>query len=235
MGLGLSHKNMDREGFMALVRDDIIYPLAADADYFSSATDGGSQAAVSITSAVVGDTINRSATGKKPLFYARRPTLTLTDASGTSLTLTVRLTCRRFGRTFTQDISSTGASSGTAVSGTRVCDEVVSIKIIEISNAAASDTAAIGFDGAWIGLRMPFASEKSFRMVHKIAAGTPDSGGPKTQANISADLVNVVDAAIDLSTLYSAVIAVTHHYLIEYIADGPTPGFQRSGYRFGGE
>lgn len=235
MGLGLSHKNMDPNGFMGLIREDILLPIAADSNYFSSTTDGGSQGAKDIAASVAGDSIFRSATGKRPLFYARRPTITTVDNSGTNLSVTVRLSCRRFGRLFTQDITATGAGGGETVAGTRVCDEILSMKIISISNNAASDTLSVGFDDSWLGLRVPFKSHKSIRMVYKIANGTPDANGPKKESDMTAALVNTTDAALDVKTLYSSAIAVTDRYLIEYIGDGAVLEFQRVGMRFGGE
>lgn len=234
MPAGLSHKNMDPQGFMALVREDILLPIAADTNYFSSATDGGAQAAVNISASVAGDVVNLSATGKRPLFYGRLPTITTVEASGTALAVTVRLTCKRFGRMFYQDIAAlTGVGSQT-VKGSRLVDEVTAMTILSISGNAASDTLAVGFDDSWLGLRAPFKSNASIKMVYKIAAGTPDANGPKMSSDVTAAMVKAnKDSGIDVNTLFSGAIAVTDRYLVEYIADGEPSFFLRSGLRLG--
>jgi hypothetical protein len=190
MALGLTHKNMDPNGFPSLIREDVLLPIAADVDYFSSATDGGAQGAKDISASVAGDSIFRSATGKRPLFYARRPTITTVDNSGTTLAVTVRLTCRRFGRTFTQDIVAAAGVGSQTVAGSRVCDEVVAAKIVSIAANAASDTLSIGFDDSWIGLHYPIKDLNSVCMVYKIAAGTPDANGPKKRTDLTAAMIN---------------------------------------------
>lgn len=232
---GLSHKNADPQGFLGLIREDILLPIAADSNYFSSATDGGAQAAIDISASVDGDVLNRSATGKRPLFYGRLPTITTVDASGTNLSCTVRLTCKRFGKTFYQDITATGAGGGQTVAGTRLVDEITAMVLLDVTNRAASDTLAVGFDGQWLGLRVPFKSKDSIRMVYKIASGTPDAAGPKMSSDLTAAMVMAnKDSAIDMYTLYSSsAIAVTDRYLVEYIGDGEPTFFNRSGLRFG--
>jgi hypothetical protein len=232
MPLGISHDQVDRDSFLGLQRELIELPVAASANYFSSASDGGAQAAVSITAATPGTVINRSAQGKRPLFYARRPQLTLVDAAGSSLAVTVRLVGRRFGKLVVQDISGTGSSTN---EGTRVIDELVSATIVAIANAAASDTAAIGFDGKWLGLKCPLRSRADVRMAYKIAAGTPDAAGPKVNADVTAAMVNLRDSALDVHALYgSTLIAVTDRYLLEYVAAGSGNSFfVRKGARLG--
>ncbi len=140
MPLGIGHKNLDPHSGAGLFRELIHFPIAADANYFSSATQGGAQGTMSIATSVIGDALLLSTEAAKPLFYGRVPTITTVDASGTNLSITVRFVCRRFGHLFTQDITATGAGGGETVSGTRVVDEILSGKIVSISNNAASDT-----------------------------------------------------------------------------------------------
>src|SRR3972149_9304529 len=98
MALGISYQNVDKASFLGLRRDHLLFPLAADTDYLSAATEGGAQAAKNISASVVGTVVNRSAQGIRPLIYGRRPTVTTVDNAGTNLSVTVRMVGRRFGR-----------------------------------------------------------------------------------------------------------------------------------------
>lgn len=231
MTVGIGHQNMDPTGFTGLVRETIHWPIAQDADYFTSATSGGAQGAFSIATSAVGDSVFLSAEAAKPLYYGRRPQATMTDASGTTLRVTVRITGKRFGRPVVQDIAC--VTSGTAVSGTRVIDEVTSIKIISMTANAGSDELVVGLDSEWLGLRQPIKSKNDINMVYKVSTVTPDTAGPKTKSDITAAMVNVVDSAIDFKALYSAVIAVTHTYLVEYFSAGGPASMLRVGKRLG--
>lgn len=234
MPVGISHQNLDPQSFLALMREQILLPIALDANYFSSATSGGAQGNFSLTSAVAGTPVFLSLEAAKPLYYARRPQITMTDASGSDLRVAVRIVGKRFGRTVVQDIDA-GAVSGTAVVGSRVIDEITSITIKSITSPAASDVLVVGFDDSWLGLQYPIKSKNDINMVYKIANGTPDATGPKTKADITAAMVNTLDAAIDVKTLFgSTAIAVTDRYLIEYFVAAGNPQFVvRSGKRLG--
>ena len=231
MPVGIGHLNNDPQGFNSLTREDILLPIAQDANYFSSATSGGAQGNFDISASVAGTPVFLSVEAAKPLFYARRPQATMTDSSGSTLRVSLRITGRRFGRTVVQNIDL--VTSGTAVSGTRVIDEITSVVITSITANAASDVLVVGFDNAWLGLTKPIKNKNDINMVYKIAAGTPDAAGPKTKADLTAAMVNVADAAIDVNALYGAGIAVTDRYLIEYFANGFPAFLQRSGKRLG--
>lgn len=229
MGIGL--EQIDPNGFLALTREDILLPIATDDDYFTSATSGGTPGNFSVTSAVPGTAVFLSAQAAKPLFYGRRPQATMVDNTGGDLRMTLRITGRRFGRPVVQDISLT--TSGTAVQGSRVIDEIVDIKIVSITAPAASDTVRVGFDDSWIGLTRSILNKNSIKMIYKIANGTPDANGPKIRTDITAAMVEAKSSAIDVKTLFSAAIAVTDRYLIEYFANGNTKDLQISGKRLG--
>ncbi len=233
MALGISYQNVDKTSFLGLRRDHLLFPLAADTNYLSAATAGGAQAAVDISASVIGDAVNRSAQGIRPLIYGRRPTITTVDASGTNLSVTVRIVGRRFGRQVTQDITATGAGGGETVAGSRVIDETVSMSIVAISNNAASDTLAVGIDDSWLGLTAPFRAKSDLRMVMKAASGTPDATGTRYSADITAAMVNLKDSALDLNALFSATLAVTDQYIVEYEASAAgIETFDRKGLRF---
>jgi hypothetical protein len=234
MPVGITHQNLDPQSFLALMREQIILPIAQDANYFSSATSGGAQGSFSLTSAVPGTSVFLSTEAAKPLYYARRPQITMTDASGSDLRVAVRITGKRFGRTVIQDIDA-GATSGTAVAGSRVIDEITSVVVKSIMSPAASDTLVVGFDDSWLGLQYPIKSKNDIKMVYKIANGTPDAAGPKVSSDITAAMVNIQDAALDVKALYSATaIAVTDRYLLEYFVAPGSPQFVvRSGKRLG--
>lgn len=233
MALGISYQNVDKSSFLGLRRDHLLFPLAADTNYLSAATAGGAQAAVDISASVVGDLVNRSAQGIRPLIYGRRPAITTVDAAGTNLSVTVRVVGRRFGRQVTQDITATGAGGGETVNGSRVVDEIVSMTIIAIANNAASDTLAVGIDGVWLGLTAPLRAKSDVRMVMKAAAGTPDATGTRYSADVTAAMVNLKDSALDLNALFSALLAVTDQYIVEYEASAAgIETFDRKGLRF---
>lgn len=232
MTVGIGHQNMDPTGHLALVRETIELPIAADTNYFSSATSGGAQGDFSLASSVVGDSVFLSTEAAKPLYYARRPQATMTDASGSTLRVTIQIVGKRFGKSITQTIDLT--TSGTAVQGTRVLDEITSVKIISLTANAASDVLIVGFDDSWLGLKQPIKSKNDINMVYKISSGTPDSAGPKTKSDLTAAMVNVQDAAIDVKALYGATaIAVTDRYLVEYFSAGGDASMKRSGKRLG--
>lgn len=222
--LGISFNNVDKSSFLSLKRDFIIHPLAASATYFVNA--------YGISASVVGESATLAAAAAKPLFDARLPTFTVNDNSGTSLTCTVRITGRRFGRQFYQDVSSTGAASGTAVAATHLMDEITSVKIIAISNNAASDTISVGFDDTWLGLSCPISKITDLRMILRDNNGTVDSGALFATSFVAAR-VKVPSAGVDIKTLYAA-IAANNIYMIEYEAsNGGQEFFPRSnGLRF---
>ena len=233
MPSGLSHVNMDPQGFMALQRDFIAYQQPLTTNYFSSATAGGSAGNFSIATSVVGDSVFISDNAAFPLMAARRPQATMTDASGSDLRVTIRITGKRFGKTAVQDIAC--VASGTAVEGTRVIDEITSIKIISITANAASDVLVVGFDGKWAGLLKPIKSFRDLNMVHRRVGTTADTA-PKTKTTFTSAMVNVQDSAIDLNAIYggSAPILAADCYQVEYFANGQGPAFvERSGKRLG--
>lgn len=235
MPLGITYNQIDKDSFLGLAREDFHWPLALDVDYFSAATAGGAQGNFDISASVAGTSVFLSAQAAKPLYHARRPSISITDASGTSLTCTVRIVGRRFGELVTQDIVSAAAQSGTIVTtqGSKTIDEVVSVTILAIANNTTSDILSVGFGGGWLGLRMPIRSWKDVKMILKVATVTPDAAGPKISSDLSSSLVNAADASIDIETLYSATIAVTHSYFVEYNAASPGKGFaRRKGLRF---
>lgn len=208
-----------------LVRENIIKPVALDIDFFVAAS--------SIATAAVGDSLTLTAAAARPLYHARMPSITTVDNSGTNLSVTVRLACRRFGKLFYQDITATGAGGGETVSGTSVVDEIVSAKIVAISNNAASDTVAVGFDGKWIGLGRPFKSYKSIKMMLRV-----DNGTPETTPRVSSDLSSTTalggrDSAVDVASLFSNdTIDGVEDYCFEYIADGEPELLPSGGLRF---
>lgn len=93
------------------------------------------------------------------LNHARRPTLTLTDASGGSggLALTVRLVMARWGVQFQEDVTVTCTDgSATTSKFNNVCDEIISATLVGgFSTAAAGDALAVGIDGTSFGLDFP--------------------------------------------------------------------------------
>jgi hypothetical protein len=234
MPLGISYDQVDKDSFLGLRREDVILPIALDIDYFSSASAGSTQGNFDCSASVAGTAVFLAAQAAKPLFYARRPSLTITDASGTTLVVKVRIVGRRFGELVVQDITSGTAVSGTpvTVSGTRVIDELVSATILSITANTTSDTLSVGIDGSFLGLMCPIRSYRDVKMIYKIDNGTPDSAGPLTTSDLSTTLVNVRDSAIDLKTLY-ATIAVTDRFLIEYVAaNSGKASYRRKGVRF---
>lgn len=235
MPLGISFNQIDKDSFLGLVREDFHWPLALDVDYFTAATEGGAQGNFDCSASVAGTAIFKSVQAAKPLYHARRPSLTITDAAGTTLACTVRVIGRRFGELVTQDIVSGTAINATPVTsqGSKTIDEIVSMTILSITANAASDTLSVGFGGGFIGLKYPIRSWKDVKMVLKVATVTPDANGPKQSSDLSSTLVVAADSSIDLETLYSATIAVTHSYFIEYIAAQPGKAFaRRKGLRF---
>ena len=233
MALGISYQNVDKASFLGLRRDHLLFPLAADTDYLSAATEGGAQAAKDISASVVGTVVNRSAQGIRPLIYGRRPTVTTVDNAGTNLSVTVRIVGRRFGRQGTQDVTATGAGGGETVAGSRVVDEIVSQTIIAIANNTTSDTLAIGLDDSWLGLTAPIRAKSDLRMIMKSDNGTPNSTGTRYSADFTAAMVNLRDSAFDFNALFSAALAVTDQYIVEYEASAAgVETFDRKGLRF---
>lgn len=234
--MGISNREVEPDSFLGIARDHIHLPLAASTNGLSSATDGGSAAAASIASAAVGDTIFRSAAGKKPLsLCARRLAITKTDASGVTLKVTVRIPGRRWGVYFTEDVVLEAAGTET-VHTERMYDELAGDpEIIHIEGNAASDTLAIGWDAKWVGLRQPIREVTCIRTVDRQVNGTRDTS-PKNSDDVTAAMVKVADGGLDLSTLYSADMAATHTYDIEYLVGGDRAGrknFKRSGLKYG--
>lgn len=232
MALGIGHQNCDPNGHLALVREEICLPIAQDADYFTSASDGGAQGNFDVSAASSGTTVFLSTTAAKPLFYARRLRAVMTDNSGSDLRVSIRVNGKRWGFPQSETLSMT--ESGTAVFSTLMYDEVTSIKVVSITSPAASDVIAVGFDDSWLGLKQPISSRKDIKMVYKIANGTPDANGPKITSDITAAMVKVSTAGLDVKSLYSSsAIAVTDRYLIEYVSKGGAAQWMPQGKRLG--
>ncbi len=225
-------------GYVEGALHDVIFelPIASDADYISSATDGGSPGNFSLTSAEGGDEVFRSAQGKRPFpGYGRLPQATKTDASGSDLQVTITVEGFRLGKFVTQDIALTAAGTET-VKGTKLLDEVSRVFIKSISNPAASDTLAVGLDDSWLGLPFDISHKSAIRSILKIAAGTPDANGPKIQTDLTDVMVKLeaFGSGIDVKTLYSsAAIAVTDRYLMKVINNGSTRVMSRVGTLLG--
>lgn len=209
-----------------LVRENLIKPVALDVDFFVTAAD--------ISAAAVGASLTLTAAAARPLYHARMPSITTVDNSGTNLSVTVRIAGRRFGKLFYQDITATGAGGGETVSGTHVIDEIVSCKIVAISNNAASDTVAVGFDGKWLGLSKPFKSYKSIKMMLRV-----DNGTPETTPRVYTDLSTTTalggrNSAVNVAALFSNdTIDGVEDYCFEYLADEPML-LPSGGLRFAG-
>lgn len=231
MPIGISQKNVDPASFLALTRDQVQFPIAAAVNHVTSASDGGAAAAFSITSATPGTVVHRSGVGKRSFPYARRLSVTKTDASGTNLTVSVQIIGRRFGQVVRETVVCNAEGTETK-SSVFMYDEVTSITIVNIANAAASDTLGVGVDGSWLGLLKPIRRVNDVCSVFRIVNGTPDVAGPKIKTELSSTLVDVRGGGINVNTLYSAVIAVTHIYVIEYLAHGEPEFVQRAGVKF---
>lgn len=240
MALGITGKQVSPQAFLNLEREWILYPAAADANYFSSATDGGSQGNFDISAAAVGTAVFLSVGGKRPLRVPRAPTLTVTDASGSTLTCTVRIVGKRFGRIVTQDLVM--VSSGTLVEGSTVIDEMTSATIIAIANNAASDVLVIGTSAVRLGLLKPIKSVKSVKLVEKLLAGAPDTGDSTTTQGIrhgstvqTSSVVFVADSSIKVAAtgmFTGGTEAATDIYCVEYVADG-LEEFKPQGRKYG--
>lgn len=216
MPLGISLKNLDPQSTLKLQREEILLPIAADVDYVVNEAD--------ISAAAAGDalTLLTPAASGTPLAYPRRLTVTSVDASGSNLSVSVKIVGKRFGAQISETITATGAGGGETVEGTLVFDEVNSATISAIANAAASDTVAVGVSGKVIGLRHRIKSVKSVKKLFKIANGTPDASGCIAPATLQAStIVEVSNSAINVFAAYgSTLIAVTDRYIVEYVADG---------------
>jgi hypothetical protein len=95
MSLGIVHSNLSPQSFLRLRREEWALPLAADVDYFSSATAGGAQGSQSIAAAAVGTAALLSAIATAaPVRYGRLPTLTITDAAFASALALVSRSCK---------------------------------------------------------------------------------------------------------------------------------------------
>lgn len=240
MPLGIVGSNISPQAFLKYRRETIDLPLAADVDYFSSATAGGAQAAMSIATAVAGTAVTLSAIATAaPVRYGRLPTITLVDAAfASAITVVVRLEGRRFGRRVVQNITAVSVDTNPlTVAGTVVIDELTSASIVSIVNNTTSDTLSIGFDGTRFGLMAPIRSVKSVKFLEKIVSGAPDAnagatagaaGAIATTGSIRAGAVLQVstvvftaDSSLNLAALYNNVaVAATDRFIIEYVADG---------------
>lgn len=212
-----------------------IFPIASDDDYISSSSDAGSPAAFDCSASEGGDEVFRSAQGKKPFpGFGRLPQVTKTDASGTSLTVTVTVEGYRFGKFVSQDIACVASGTET-VKGTKIIDEVSRVFIKSIENNTTSDTIKVGLDDSWLGLPFDIKSKDAIRSILKIAVGTPDANGPKINSDVTDAMVKLeaFGSGIDVKTLYSGAIAVTQQYLMKVINDGTSNLVYRSGSLMG--
>lgn len=206
-------------------------PIAATANYFSSATDGGGVGSFSCAASISGAEIFRSAQGKKSLHYGRLPAVVKTDASGTTLQVVVVLEGYRLG-VFQRETISLIAAGTETVKSTKLFDEISKAYIASIIGNAASDTIQIGFDDSWLGLPFQISSKDAIRSVYKISSATPDANGPKVNTDITDAMVKLekFGSGIDVKALYAATaIAVTDRYLMKIINNGSQSILNRQG------
>jgi len=241
MPAGLVGSSFSPQALAKLRHFEFVLPIAANTTYLSAATKGGSGAAFSIASATAGTAIplssrvTDSGTTTKPLCpYARLPTLTLVDNSGSNLSCTVQLIGRRFGRRVVQSKSVDSSGGGTTtVAFDQVLDEVISATITAIANNTTSDTIAIGIDDSRLGLPYPIRTRKAVKRLFKISSGTPDTTGGIATATLQSatnPIVYTTDSSIDVKQAYSSTaIAVTDRYLVDVVPDGVDEFVQQAG------
>jgi len=153
---------------------------------------------------------------------ARRLSVTATDASGTSLSITLVCVGFRNGYPVTDTITATGATSGTAVNGTKYFDEVVSVTPAAISNAASGDAVTVGIDALAFGLVRRIKAVNSVKSIVNVSTVTEAA-----PVAISSTTIDVANFAFVLPT---GSLATSDDWTIQYIADGED-GFGPGGVR----
>lgn len=207
-GNGITWQNVAKFSRKRLVKETFL-SFAADDDYIVDDAD--------ISAAVVGSTLAlTSAADAELLPYADFLTLKVTDASGTNLSLTVKI--RGYYRGVLQEESITATGAPTTGTTTKVFDQVVSVTVTAIANKAASDLANVGFTGTRFGLFHGIAKVSDVKRITKRAsAGTPS-------------LVAVDTNSIDLANQALKISAAAGDlYIVEYLADVTKEGFAAKG------
>lgn len=156
------------------------FPGAADPDFVVNDED--------ISAAAVGDTFT-ILNARIPL-TGRNITLTLTDASGTSLTMSVEvLGYDQFGNPIAETISATASAAGT---GAKIFVSITSVTVTAVANAAASDLANVGI-GDKMGLPFKVGSNETATVTRTASGSAP---------------VTFVDSSTYIDRTYSAIQAV---------------------------
>jgi hypothetical protein len=206
-GPGITQRNIARFSRLRRVKE-VFAVAAADDDYLVDDAD--------ISAAVVGDALTLTAAADGLLPWPDKITVKVTDASGTNLSLTVKLV----GLSATGELQSESlTANGTPTVGTsaKVYSQLISATITAIANKAASDKANIGFAGIRMGLFHGIDKVSDVkRIIH-------DDAGTLVVIAISASTVDLPNQAIIITG------AGNDRYVIEYLASTKKDGFAANG------
>ncbi len=203
---GISLPQVAKRSFLKRKREIFLKPEAANLTKVVASVD---PSGVAIGAAL---TLQANVSGKK-LRYARRATVSVTDASGGGggLSCVVTVTGFRFGAPVSDTITATATSgSELTATGTQYFDQITGATLSNKVNAASGDALKVGQDGTSLGLEETIAAVTDVKSITKLAAGVEQA--PIVPSNTTVDAVR--------SAIIGLTIAATDDYEVEYDRNG---------------
>lgn len=192
--------------------------VVASVDPSSAATVG---TALTLATAVSGKMLRR----------ARRPTVSVTDASfvsGSALSVTVQIVGQRFGMDVREQVTAT-ATSGSILTATalNVYDEILSVTPTAITNAASGDALVVGIDGLAFGLDFPIDNVADVQSIINTASNV--EAAPTAISSTSVITVATGGSVFGGSFIVVSALAVTDRWEVRYLASVQRDGSGTNG------
>lgn len=180
---GIDGKQISKDSLLRTERDYYFGPEASNTQKIVANVDPST---LTVGTAL---TLATNVSGKA-LRRARRPTLTLTDASGGSggLTATVKLEGARWGNYVSEFITVTCTDgNATTTTAANVYDEVTAVTPVNsLSTAAAGDNLCVGIDGTSFGLDFPIDNVADVISIINVSTNTEQAPTAVSSTTVSA-------------------------------------------------
>lgn len=212
VGPGLTVKQLADRSFARFKRVAFINPRAASAAIMVASVDP--------FALVVGNFLTLLTLASQKFVYGRRITMTLNDAAGDNLVVSVLIKGIRWGRpqseTLTVTCTTTNDTVGTSA---LVYDQLTSVQLLTITNSSVGDTLTMGWDGTTLGMPFPVDSLSEVFSITAINAGTE-----QTPTVVSTTTFDVADSA-----LIGLTIAATQTFIVDALIGNDDDGIGRNG------
>jgi len=211
-GPGQTTKELAPRSFARFKRVAFINPRAASAAIMVASVDP--------FALTVGNNLTLLTLATQKFVYGRRITMTLNDASGDNLVVSVRIKGIRWGRpqseTLTVTCTTTNDTLGTSA---LVYDQLTSVQLLTITNSSSGDALTMGWDSTTLGMPFPVDALADVFSITAINAGTE-----QTPTVVSTTTFDVADSAV-----IGLTIAATQTFIVDALVGQGDDGIGRNG------